>query len=108
MNPLHFKKEIDFVRGRTYSVCLRGARRYDHGEFDLSLYTPSSDEKPKELADIVSQQQFRFSDVSLAQCIDNYDDTAQTTEGLWMAMLNAYGEGFNDNEIVTILRFKVV
>ncbi len=108
MTPLRFKKEVEFEKGKTYSVCLRGARRYEtNDEFDLSLYTPECWEKPKEIANIVSQKQLRFSDMGNRHCLDNYDNSAQSWEGLLEAMNNIYSD-FEMNEIVTLLRFEVV
>lgn len=108
MTPLTFKKEIEFEKGKTYSVCLRGARRYDtSNEFHLSLYTPKHQDEPKELALIVSQQQFKFSDLLTPDFEDNYDVDARTRAGLLRAMDGVY-DGFDEREVVTILRFCVV
>lgn len=86
---------------------MRGARRYGYDEFDLSLYTPEHWEHPKGLANIVSQNCYRFSDLNESDCIDNYDETARTLDGLKDAMNNVYSN-FEEREIVTILRFEVV
>ena len=86
---------------------MRGARRFDTSdEFHLSLYTPIHWEKPKEIANIVSQQHFRFCDLEAQDCFDNYDEDARMKADLRKAMDNVYGE-FDDREVVTILRFQV-
>jgi|WetSurMetagenome_2_1015567.scaffolds.fasta_scaffold528455_1 hypothetical protein len=107
MEALRFKVEVNFEEGKTYSVCLRGARRYPKDEFDLSLYTPEFWEKPKAIANIVSQKQYRFRDVDAKYCIDNYDETARHYYGLLTAMNNVYKD-FDDREIITILQFVIV
>jgi hypothetical protein len=108
MEKLNFKKEIEFKTGETYSVCLRGARRYSaNDEFDLSLYTPEHWEKPKEIANVVNQCQYRFCDLISTDYKDNYDETARTYSGLTNAMVNVYAD-FDTREIVTILRFVIV
>lgn len=108
MKILNLKKEAEFKSGETYSICLRGARR---GEIstpsDLEICTPSTKENPK-LANIKSQNQYRFSDLKDSDCVDNYDESARTLTGLHRAMKNAYdafGDPFEEREIVTILRF---
>lgn len=107
MEKLTFKKEVEFEKGKTYSVCLRGARRYSTSdEFHLSLYTPAHWENPKEIANIVSQQQFKFEDLKPEDFHDNYDPTARNHDGLLAAMDNVYGF-FSHREIVTILRFEI-
>ena len=106
METLNFKQKVDFKQGEIYSVCLRGARRCSKGaDFDLYLY--SKDAEQPELGNIVSQKQFRFCDLNNSHCVDNYDDSAKTIDGLNAAMNNCYDD-FEINEIVTILRFEVV
>lgn len=106
METLNFKQKVDFKQGKVYSVCLRGARRYSKGaDFDLYLY--SKDAENPEIGNIVSQKQFRFCDLKESHCVDNYDDSAKTIDGLKDAMNNCYDD-FELNEIVTILRFVVV
>ncbi len=107
MEALRFKVEVDFEKGKTYSVCLRGARRYQRDEFDLSLYTPEFNESPKAIANIISQKQFVFRYIDAKYCADNYDESARDYWGLLNAMNNVYTD-FDDREIVTILQFVVV
>ena len=108
MEKLNFKKEVNFKSGQIYSVCLRGARRYDTSdEFDLSLYTPDFWDQPKAIASIVSQNQYLFKWLVAKDCIDNYDSEARTISGLLNAMMEVY-DGFEEREIVTILRFQIV
>jgi hypothetical protein len=113
MTPLHFKKEVCFETGKTYSVCLRGARRYDASdEYDLSLYTPScevdeSGHHPKCLANIISQNHYPFLWLFPKDWEDNYDETARARDGLEAAMRNSYPD-FETREIVTILRFEII
>ena len=105
MKTLHFKKVVNFKRGETYSVCLRGARHYSKGvDFDLYLY--SKDAETPEIGIIISQKQFRFCDLNDSNCSYNYDVNAKTISGLTEAMNNCYDD-FELNEIVTILYFKV-
>jgi hypothetical protein len=107
MTPLNFKKEIEFQSGNTYSVCLRGARRYDTSdEFDLSLYTPDYLENPKAIANIISQNHYSFYNLNDKDYADNYDADARAYGGLLKAMQTVYPD-FEDREIVTILRFKI-
>lgn len=106
METLNFKQVVNFKKGESYSVCLRGARRYSKGaDFDLYLYSKNA-EKP-EIGNIVSQKQFRFCDLNDSHCSDNYDIKAKTINGLTDAMNNCYDD-FELNEIVTLLRFDVV
>jgi|WetSurMetagenome_2_1015567.scaffolds.fasta_scaffold100475_5 hypothetical protein len=110
MGQLRFKKEQELEKGRTYSVCLRGARKYNYdiegpNTWDLEIFFPSS-EKRKHTAEIVSQAQFRFFDLTSDQCENNYDVTARSTQGLHNAMVNVYPD-FNPFEIVTLLNFKI-
>ena len=105
METLNFKLKANFEKDGIYSVCLRGARRYAKcDDFDLYLYANGS-ESP-ELANIVSQKQFRFCDLNNNHCRDNYEVSARTVEGLKIAMDKVYDD-FEVAEIVTILQFKV-
>jgi len=107
MEALRFKQETDFIPGKTYSVCLRGGRRYNtSGEFDLSLYTPKHWENPQALANIKSQCQYRFMDLTENDCVDNYNSDARTYVRLAAVMADIY-PGFEAREIITILRFIV-
>jgi hypothetical protein len=106
MTPLKFKKPVTFEKWATYSVCLRGARKYPSFEdVDLSLYTPNSDEPI--LANVVSDKQFRFCDLKQKHVDDNYDKNARSLDGIKEAMHNVYID-FEETEIVTILRFNVI
>jgi hypothetical protein len=107
MTPLKFKGEVEFQKDETYSVCLRGARRHDtSGDFDISIYTPEYWEKPKFIANVVSQNHYSFYNLIDEDFTDNYDSDARTYGGLYKAMQNVYPD-FKDREVVTILRFKV-
>jgi hypothetical protein len=107
MKQLRFKKEVEFKKGENYSVCLRGARRYDtSGEFDLSLYTPDFSENPKAIAYIISQNNYSFYNLTDKDYADNYDIDARTYGGLLKAMQTVYTD-FEDREIVTILKFSI-
>lgn len=110
MGQLRFKKEAELGKGSVYSVCLRGARRYNydiagHNTWDLEIFFPSSETR-KHTAKIVSQSQFRFIDLTDEQCRNNYDVTATGRIGLLSAMINAYPD-FDSNEIVTLLNFEI-
>jgi hypothetical protein len=106
MKPILLKKKAKFVKGETYSICLRGARRFERDEFDLSLYNPG-DDNPSALANIESQSHFKFDDLSNDDCIDNYDREVKGIARLHAAMKDVY-PSFDPREIVTILRFTVV
>ncbi len=102
MQKLTFKKEADFVKNEIYSVCLRGARRFDTSE-ELHLSIQSA----VETATIVSQNSYSFYNLIDKDYADNYDLEARTYAGLLKAMNNVYSD-FEDREIVTIIRFKIV
>jgi hypothetical protein len=78
-------------------------------EFHLSLYNPNSwdgeTEKP-DIANIISQNHYLFTDLNASDYGDNYDPSARDKMGLFNAMQEAYPD-FEKREIVTILRFKV-
>lgn len=113
MQHLNFKQEINFENGRTYSVCLRGARTYDKKQqlliftgnkgalIETTIATQHSCE-----AYVLSHNQFRFEDLKTSDCLDNYDKDARTVVGLMSAMLNVYPD-FDSREIVTLLKFRV-
>lgn len=107
MTELKFKKEVEFKSGNTYSVCLRGARRYNTSkELVLALYTPDYLEDPKSIANIISQNHYSFYNLNDKDYADNYDADARAYGGLLKAMQAVYPD-FEDREIVTILRFKI-
>ena len=103
----HLKQEVQLEAGKTYSICLRGARKYDTGdEAYVYIYTPEHFDKPKHVATIENQKQFRFSDLLQWHCEDNYDAKARSISNLTDIMLSIYKD-FEPNEIVTIVKFKL-
>jgi len=103
MEEFNFKKEPAIEKGNTYSVCLRGARRLDTVKimplkFNGVLIGQSQVSRCK---------QFRFTDISEFDCLDNYDPSARTFEDLKNAMYNGYEE-FDTSEIVTLVYFTVL
>ena len=111
-NVLKFKAVFYPEYDRTYSVCMRGARTWNKNE-PLLIYTGDFLDQPikidpKAKAEIVSQQHYRFSDVPIDSCGDNYDKKVTNWPSLRLAMEKVYGETFNVHEIVTILRFKII
>jgi hypothetical protein len=103
MKEFNFKKEPAIERGNTYSVCLRGARRFAKRKSIPLKYNG------KEIgwARISLCKQFRFCDIMPFDCEWNYDPSARTFEGLQDAMYRAYSE-FDTNEIVTLVFFTVL
>lgn len=103
-SKLNLKKEAEFEKDKIYSICLRGARRFEKG---LVIFTPAYQDSPKEAAVVISQNHYRFQDIEPSEYLDNYDVTAQSIMGLGESMSNAYPD-FDGREIVTILRFKII
>lgn len=106
MKRLDFKQKTNFESGQVYSVCLRGARRFERDVHDLSLYDISNPAFPVAFANIISENQYSFYNLIDEDYSDNCDLSARTFGGLYNAMKNVY-EGFRDREIVTILRFRI-
>jgi hypothetical protein len=107
MNRLDLKKKTEFESGKTYSLCLRGARQYEtNGNIHLELFGPDDGPEPKHKATIVSQKQRVFKDLVPYDFEDNYDESARSSNGLLKAMQNVYID-FDAKEIVTVLRFKI-
>ena len=105
MNTLRLKKEAKLKAGETYSICLRGARRYDIDEvLDILSEDDPSIEKQ---ALIISQNHYVFVALENADCKDNYDKSIKTYVDLRQAMKNIYS-GFEPREVVTLLRFKIL
>lgn len=107
MSILHFKKNVYFKTGNVYSVCLRGARIYQINS-GIQFYNATTLREPTlREATVIYSAQFRFADLTYNEYKENYDEEARTHKGLEAAMKEIYN-GFNDREIVTILRFKVI
>lgn len=106
MEIFNLKKDVEFEKGRTYSICFRGAR--EKPSEDIEIYTPKfySDGSCKYLAKFVGRQQFRFIDLISPDFDHNYDPDARTKNGLVRAMGNAYPD-FDEREIVTIVKFSI-
>lgn len=103
MIKLTLQTDSEFFNDNTYSICLCNAREYS---IDKQLLIETTAGR-KLIASVVSQAQYRFSDLTAADCKDNYDSTARTIYGLEHAMTNAY-PAFDTRMIVTILRFKIM
>jgi hypothetical protein len=111
-NHLNFKTTPNFELGSTYSVCLRGARRFRK---DIAIFVNNEGSLldqpftviPSANAVLVSQNQYRFKDIGFAECHDNYDSNAKTVNGLIRAMQMVYDD-FSQMEIITIVRFKII
>lgn len=105
MKSLYFDRK--FEKG-TYSVVLRGARNYStEKQTDLELWTRLDNYQHPQIANVASQKYFRFCDLKEHHCLDNYNPDAQTLEGLKAAM-NLHYQDFEQEEIVTLLRFTVL
>lgn len=99
--------------GRTYSICMRGARRWD-SRVPLQIFTNGNGDlidqpfkvDPTCEAVIVSQQHFAFFDLCDEDCSNNYDPSVDTLETLLSAMVKIYPD-FDTREIITLLTFKI-
>ncbi len=113
-NILKLRSEFFANTGQIYSICMRGARLWDKTNH-LYIYTNGEGElidtamkvDPKYVADIVSQRQYKFDDLSPIHYSDNYDTSARIGDGLLKAMMNVYKD-FDTKEIVTIVQFKIL
>jgi len=112
-NLLTFKDDITFNSEQVYSVCLRGARIFDKTK-PIVIWTKDNYKlvdtpirvDPTCIATIVSQNHYKFDDLTDKDCIDNYNISARYFGGLIKAMDEIYPD-FSMREIVTILRFKI-
>ncbi len=105
------RQEVQLTKGEIYSICLRGARQYVTGvDFDLSIYTPEYWDNPKYIANIITQQHFKFDDLYDEGLVDNYNPliaNAISRKKVLREVMCDYYDKFSTNEIVTILRFEI-
>jgi len=100
-NELRLKAKCFLVPGDTYSICLRGARRFEN---DLNVY----DGNKFNCAIVKSQLQFRFCDLIKKDVEDNYNPEVRDVFALHRAMDEAYRSVWDERMIVTILRFEII
>lgn len=103
---LTFKKPVDFLVGNTYSVVLRGARKYLYKTVgaDLEIWVEPTVRTFE--AEIVSQKQLRFTDLEHYDTIDNCDKEVEDLGTLLLAMKKVYPD-FDTREIITLLQFRI-
>ena len=101
---IYLKNNVDFKRGQIYSLCLRRARYFEPDE-SILFCTPSKEHGTE--MKITSQHQFRFFDLKDGDVRHNYDANIQSIIDLQLKMMQSYKD-FDDREIVTIIKFKML